>query len=33
MYKELEETGIHFSEFDYNQHDFVGEGVHHMPGT
>ena len=32
-YKDMEDVGINFAEFDYNQKDYVGEGTHLMPGS
>ena len=32
-YNDLEDVGINFAEFDYNQKDYVGEGTHLMPGS
>ena len=32
-YKDMEDVGMNFAEFDYNQKDYVGEGTHLMPGS
>ena len=31
-YKDIAGVDMNFSEFDYNQIDYVGEGMHLMPG-